>query len=216
MDPIILTVVFKGLGMILVIGGGIWIARYGYYLYKDGAGYGRDQVAFQIGEKLRINAHSVGSVVMSTAFLWAFAGVMLSPNMEKKGEEIRIYSQNTSEGELEALALTVKDARFESKLTKLEPEKLKLLLGKAVNNSLQKNSSVPLVRLDGKPGLINTSEIKVTTSEAGELFLSTPVTVAGKTAKLKYLAALAKDGSITFVPVANISNPVANISKPMM
>lgn len=67
---------------------------------------------------------------------------------------------------------------------------------------------MPLVRLDGKPGLINTSEIKVTTSEAGELFLSTPVTVAGKTAKLKYLAALAKDGSITFVPVANISKPM--------
>lgn len=75
MDPITLTVVFKGLGMLLVITGGIWIARYGFHLYKDGAGHGRDQAAFEFGE-LKIKAHSVGSVVMSTAFLWAFAGVL--------------------------------------------------------------------------------------------------------------------------------------------
>ena len=196
MDPITLTVVFKGLGMLLVIAGGIWIARYGFHLYKDGAGHGRDQAAFELG-KLKIKAHSVGSVVMSTAFLWAFAGVLLSPNMEKKGESIRIYSLSTPAGELEALALTTRYVELLS--VKSDPEKLKALLGEAVADRRRKGGSSPLARLDGKPASIDMSSIKAIPSGTGDFLLSAQVTAGGKTATLKYEATLDK-GNVTFVP----------------
>lgn len=196
MDPITLTVVFKGLGMLLVIAGGIWIARYGFHLYKDGAGHGRDQAAFELG-KLKIKAHSVGSVVMSTAFLWAFAGVLLSPNMEKKGESIRIYSLSTPAGELEALALTTRYVELLS--VKSDPEKLKALLGEAVADRRRKGGSSPLARLDGKPASIDMSSIKAIPSGTGDFLLSAQVTAGGKTAALKYEATLDK-GNVTFVP----------------
>ena len=49
MDPITLTIAFKGIGMLAAIGGGIWVARYGFHLYKDGTGSNRDRAAFEIG-----------------------------------------------------------------------------------------------------------------------------------------------------------------------
>lgn len=199
MDSITLTVVFKGLGMLLVIAGGIWIARYGFHLYKDGAGYGRDQAAFELG-KLKIKAHSVGSVVMSTAFLWAFAGVLLSPNMEKNGDTIRVYSLRTPAGELEALALTTRSVDLPS--IKSDPEKLKALLGEAVVDTRRKEgSSSPLARLDGKPASIDISSIKAIPSGTGDFLLWTQVTAEGETVALKYEATLDK-GSVTFIPVA--------------
>jgi hypothetical protein len=38
MDPVTLTVAFKGIGALLAIVFGFLIARYGFHLYKDGAG----------------------------------------------------------------------------------------------------------------------------------------------------------------------------------
>lgn len=195
MDAITLTVVFKGLGMLLAIAGGIWIARYGYHLYKDGAGHGRDQAAFELG-KIKIKAHSVGSIVMSTAFLWVFAGVLLSPNIEKRGDTIRIYSLSTPVGELEALALTAKSPKSLSVMP--DEEKLKVLLGEAVTDTSRK-VSLPLARLDGKPATIDTASIKTVPSETGDLQLWTTITSEGKTASLKYEALLNK-GNVTFVP----------------
>ena len=197
MDAITLTVVFKGLGMLLVIVGGILIARYGYHLYKDGAGHGRDQAAFEIGN-VKIKAHSAGSIVMSTAFLWAFAGVLLSPNIEKKGDEIRIYSVTTLAGDLEALALTTKSQEPQS--VKSDPEKLKALLGEAVADTRQKGGAFPLARLDGKPASFDMSSIKAIRSSTGDFMLWTQITAGGKTAALKYEAML-DNGKVTFVPV---------------
>ena len=198
MDPITLTVAFKGLGMLLVIAGGIWIARYGYHLYKDGAGNGRDQAAFELG-KLKMKAHSVGSVVMSTAFLWAFAGVLLSPNMEKKGDDIRIYSMSTPAGELEALALTTKSVAPLS--LKLDSEKLKALLGEAAADTRRKGAP-PLARLDGKPASIDMANIKAVPSSSGNLQLWTQITAGDKSASLKYEAMVNK-GTVTFVPAGS-------------
>lgn len=200
MDPITLVVVFKGFGMLLVITGGIWIARYGYHLYQDGAGHGRDQAAFEFG-KLKIKAHSVGSIVMSTAFLWAFAGVLLSPNLEKNGDAIRIYSMNTPAGEVEALALTTKSAPPSAGNS--DDEKWKALLGVAIAETKKKRGSSPLASLNGKEASIDIEGLKVTVTKrgTGTVLLATQVTADGKTATLAYEPMLNK-GSVTFVPNA--------------
>lgn len=195
MDAITLIVAFKGVGMLLALAGGIWIARYGYHLYKDGAGMGRDQAGFEVG-KVKIKAHSVGSVVMSTAFLWAWAGVTLSPNMERKGDAIRIYSMSSPMGSLEALALTTKTAQPISVIS--DPDILKALLGEAIADTTRKRSA-PLARLDGKPAFIDLSSVKVVPSGTGDYLLRTQIIAGGKTTPLMYQASLDK-GAITFVP----------------
>lgn len=79
MEPITLTILFKGIGMLLSIFAGLMTIRYGFHLYKDGAGSGKDHLAFELGN-IKFTAHSVGSVVMSTAFLWGFIAMSMSPN----------------------------------------------------------------------------------------------------------------------------------------
>jgi hypothetical protein len=86
MDPVVVAVFFKGTGTLLAMVFGFLIARYGYLLFRDGAGHGRDRVAIELGS-LRLRAHSVGAIVMSTAFLWAWAGVSLSPSIQKVGDD---------------------------------------------------------------------------------------------------------------------------------
>lgn len=195
MDPILLTVLFKGTGMTLAILGGIVIAWYGYRLYKDGAGHGRDQIGFELG-KIKAKANTVGSVVMSTAFMWAALGWMLSPNMEKKGDTIRVYSMTTPAGDLKALALSTKSPANPSE--KSDPEKLKVLFSEAIANT-RKGSSVPLATLDGKPASIDTSGITTELTGAGEKVFFMPITAGTKKASLRYEALLI-DGSVTFVP----------------
>ena len=197
MDAATITVIFKGTGMLLVIGGGIWIAKFGYQLYMDGAGHGRDQAAFEFG-KLKIKAHSVGSIVMSTAFLWAFAGVLLSPNMEKKGDEIKVYSLDTPIGELEAIAI-------KSKIEKLQPseqssEKLKFLLSKALIDAKHNEKDSPLVRLNGKPALIDAYNVQTMQGADGKVTLASQVSANGKSVALNYLP-IRGTGNITFIPV---------------
>ena len=91
MDPVTLTVLFKGIGLILALLLGFGIAYLGFLLYRDGAGLGRDKVAFEVGS-VKVKAYSVGSVVMATAFMWAWLGVFISPNLEKTGNDYKITS----------------------------------------------------------------------------------------------------------------------------
>jgi len=85
MDPVCLTIIVRGIGMIVAIVGGILVARYGFILYRDGIGAGRDGMAFEAG-KVKIKARSIGSVIMVTAFMWVWAGVLLGPNLKNKVE----------------------------------------------------------------------------------------------------------------------------------
>lgn len=91
MDPATLTIFFKGVGMFLAIGAGIATVRYGYHLYKDGAGHGKDKIAFELGN-ISITASSVGSVVMSTAVLWGVIAINLSPSYLQNQDSVEVTS----------------------------------------------------------------------------------------------------------------------------
>lgn len=121
MNEIALTVIFKGIGMLSAIVGGILIARWGVHLYKDGVGSNKDHAGFEVGP-IRIKTKSVGSVVMSTAFLWAYAGVLLSPNIDKDGEKYQVTSINASDINFQSKELMV-DVKSEK--VQNDPKELK-------------------------------------------------------------------------------------------
>jgi hypothetical protein len=196
MDPILLTVVFKGAAMLLAIGGGMLIARYGFHLYKDGAGAGRDRIAFEVGP-VKIQAYSVGSAAMATAFLWAWAGVSLSPNLDKKGDEWRIYSLSTPQLNFEGRALTATSPKPDSAVQN-DPETLKSVFKDALTKG-QKLEVGNFAVLNGKPAEFDLQSIQTMKARSGYL-VSADVTTPDVAAAVSFEPIIAK-GKLVFVPV---------------
>lgn len=192
----IVIITFKGIGMLLAILGGLIIARYGFRLYRDGAGSGRDQAGFEVGP-VKVKAQSVGSVVMATAFLWVWAGVVLSPNLERKGDEIRIYSIVTPAGDMKTQAVTAK-IPVQSSALKNNPEELKKLLQKAVSNSRETKTGI-FTELNGKPALIDASLIDVSKNPSGDYLLSTKIKSGIESATVVFEPKIG-DAQIVFTP----------------
>lgn len=204
MDAVSLTVIFKGFGMLLVIGGGIQIGWYGYRLYIDGAGVGRDKAGFEVGT-IKIQAHSVGSVVMATAFLWAWAGVTLSPNLDKSGENIRIYSFVTPSGEITAPEITAK-VKDPPTLKQDDPTQLKVLLLKAVSGSGTRKLLAEF-EVNGSPAVIDLSSVDVSRRYTGDYFISATLSTKGGGTKVNFAPRFKVNfvprishGIVTFVP----------------
>jgi len=91
MDPIILTIIVRAVAAFLLIVGGYLQIRYGYQLYKSPVGITPDSSAFEVG-KIKLKPKSVGSVVMSTAFLWALCSVWVIPNYEQSSEGQKVFA----------------------------------------------------------------------------------------------------------------------------
>lgn len=202
MDPILLTVAFKGTAALLVIVCGFLVARYGFYLYRDGAGSGRDKAAFEAGP-IKMKAQSVGSVVMGTAFLWAWAGVVISPNLDKKGEDWNI-SFTTPDMDLKALAVTTSLSVPEDEI-KREPEKLKKLFEVAL---AQPKTNAKSIKLDGKLAVYDTGTIRTYKSESGSYIITTNVKSEDKAATVAF-EPVVQGARVTFVPTS-VGLPTVN------
>lgn len=196
MDPIVLTVTFKGIGMLAAIGGGILVARYGFHLYRDGAGSGRDRAAFEVGP-LKMKAYSVGSVVMASAFIWAWAGVALSPNLDKKGDEWRVYSFRTTEMSLEGLAVAASLPKADETI-KSNPDELKKVFGFALANAETLKTGKAVV-LNGKPAAYDLGSIRALKAETGGYLVTADIKTEDKTAALAFEPKILKD-RVIFVP----------------
>jgi hypothetical protein len=166
-----LTVVFKGIGMILTISGGILIGYYGFRLYKNGVGAGRDHAVFEVGP-VSIKAYSVGSVVMATAFLWAWAGVALSPNIEKDNDRIHVYSFHAANYKVETEPLLTKIPMSEWNVNK-DPQQVALIFRDAIykHPSGQRNK----LELNDKPARYDPNSIKVDQTQNGKYLITAKV-----------------------------------------
>lgn len=194
MDVATLTVIFKGIGMLLAILGGILFGRYGFRLYKDGAGMGRDFAAFELGP-VKLKARSVGSIVMATAFLWAYVGVLLSPNMEKKGDEIRVYSFNTPDVQVKVESIPTKLGISDSLKIKDNPEKLKDLF----ENTLATDSHKTLLEINGQPANYVPNSVRITKSDSGKYIFETTARSKSTYVNVSFEPRFA-EGKIVFAP----------------
>lgn len=206
-DPILLTIIFKGVAMLLAIVGGVIVARYGFHLFKDGAGHGREHIAVEVGS-LKVKAQSVGSVVMATAFLWVWAGVWLSPNLDKNG--VRVYSFKTPEMKLESLAVSIPVNPY-SQNFKMNSDELKKLLQSALTNKVAMKGD-GLVELNGRPAVFDLSSIRTLKSESGGYLVTTEVTAGEARATVAYKPKL-KGRKVLFVP-AGIGTPANDSQSP--
>ena len=193
MDYITLTVLFKGFGMILALFGGILAIHYGYKLYKDGVGGGRDHVVFEIGA-LKAKAHSVGSVVMVTAFLWAWAGVAISPSLDKRGDDVHVYSFNSEELSIEVPAFAIDVPRNVAANITDDAEALKLYFNDALVANLEMK-----IRLNGEPATLDRHAIGAIKTKAGTYLLTGELETANKSVTIGFSPEVQGD-VITFVP----------------
>ena len=199
MNEIALTVLFKGIGMLSAIIGGIFIARWGYHLYKDGVGSNDDHAAFEVGP-IKITTKSVGSVVMSTAFLWAYAGVLLSPNLDKDGDNYKVYSSQVSDVNFNKVELM---AELPNQEVRDNTQELKAIFA---NTLLNAENTTTLITIDGEAAKITPNSIKLLTSDTGEVYFTTKATTNNKSATLAYEPKFNKD-TVIFTP-AGIGNTI--------
>lgn len=198
MDPVTLTIAFKGIGMLGIIAGGILIARYGFHLYRDGAGSGRDKTVIEAGP-IKVTAHSVGSVVMATAFLWAWAGVAISPSLDKKGDDVRVYSFNTPSGAVESRALAAPASSAASSVQE-NPQELKALFREAIEKGEQKHTE-GLAALAGVPASYDLSSVTTTIGDTGTYMLNARLRAGDKSAIVAF-EAKTEGNQVIFVPAS--------------
>lgn len=204
MDPVTITVIFKGFGMVLIILVGGLAVHYGFRLYRDGAGSGKDHYAIEVGP-IKATANSVGSVVMATGFLWAWAAVAISPNLDKKGDEVRVYSFETPAGELTSRELVAQIPKFsishdvkDDNPPSLTLDEIKRLLQNAVKaEEAKKGKSV--VSLAGMPATIDFGTLAATKDNKGEVHLTADVKSATKTEEISFQARV-NEKKLIFVP----------------
>lgn len=194
MDPVLVTVGLKGAGMLLAIAGGIFVARCGFHLYKNGVGAGPGDIAVEIG-KLKVKARSAGAIVMSTAFVWAWIGSTLSPNLDSHGNEIRVYSFATPEGSLNMQVLAAKAPRED---VAGDPLLLKGLFARAIADA-KKSRATGIVQINGMPASVDLSSVDVTQNPAGKLTLATRVQSPKETAVV-LLEPKVEAGKVLFYP----------------
>lgn len=190
--------------MLLAIIGGILVARSGFHLYRDGAGHGRDHAAFEVGP-IRMKAHSVGSVVMASAFLWAWAGVALSPNLDKNGNNFRIYSQipdryTVSPAILDiSMPLPGNETPNSSSNVPNTPFDEENLLKEALEKSNASKSEFPLT-LNGKRAVFDTNNVKLRTEPTSERYFFTATLENGENSVPINFYTQIKDSRVFFVP----------------
>lgn len=194
MDPVLLTVGLKGVGMLLAIAGGIAVARYGFHLYRDGVGAGPGDLALELG-KLKVKARSAGAIVMSTAFVWAWIGSTLSPNLDSHGDEIRVYSFTTPEGNVNMQVLAAKIPREDAAA---DPLLLKGLFVRAIADA-KKNRPSGIVQINGQPASVDLSSVNVTQNQSGKYSLATKVQSPKETAVV-LLEPKVETGKVIFYP----------------
>jgi hypothetical protein len=193
---ITLTVVFKGVGMLLAILGALLVANYGFRLYKDGAGSGRDRIAFQM-RSLKLTAYSVGSVVMATSFLWLGVGWALSPNLDKRGSDLRISSLTLPE-----LSTSLSSVQPSGLLTNQrvqdDPQALHQLFGSAIAKS---TAAGRFAELNGDWATFDPASISVRKAgAAGHYIVMADVKSPGQRTAVLSFEPKVEAGHITFVP----------------
>jgi len=195
MSPEIVVLTIKGIGMLLLIGGGIFQIDRGYKLYKDGIGTKQDEVSIKFGE-LELGPRSIGSVLMSFAVLWAGAAVLISPNYEKSPDVTRIYSFSQLEKEIVAPELKTKTARVDRKELLKDPEKLKEYLARAYAKIDKSKYSF---KINNVPGSLDLMALKAETNKYGDPYVKAKINSSSGTAYVTYKPIIDKK-NILFVP----------------
>jgi len=184
----VVTIIIRGVGMVLLIVGGIASLHYGFGLYKTRAGAQKDLAAFEIGP-VKIRAHSAGSIVMATAFVWGWAGVMICPSLQKSGGTVLVTS-----GMVWAPSGAPSAAAVEG-----NPGQLQSLFSEAIRN--QPADPAGTVQVNGQPAQYDPSSIKVRSTEPGK-YAATVTARSGSSAVEVEFKPQMVDGKLAFVPAA--------------
>jgi len=136
MDPFILTLSIRGTIAICLAAGGLYALNRGYSLFKNRIGLQPDESVFDFG-KVKINAKSVGTVVMVTASFWGYLSVRCLPQIEGHGMRVADLSANTNE------LIKLSDAVTQAIVTSQDFTNPQTVLQATLKTSLSSAMSVP-------------------------------------------------------------------------
>ncbi len=184
----IAIIIVRGLGMVLLIAGGIACLHYGFRLYRRRTGSHSDLAEFEVGP-VRISAHSVGSIVMATAFLWAWAGVTVCPSLEKRNGVTVVTS---------GFVWAPTDAPSASAVEQ-DPDRLQSLFRDAIKS--QSGGQDGALQVDGQPAQYDPASVKIRPTEPGKYAATVMAQSGSSSVELEFKPQMV-GGRLAFVPAA--------------
>jgi len=145
---------------------------------------------------------------MGTAFLWAWAGVAISPNLDKKGDDWKV-SFSAPDLNLKSLSIAASLPTADEKV-KTDPEELKKLFAIALRNQ-ESTKLEKLVKLNGSLATIDPQSIGSLKSETGQYLVTTEIKTKDRTATLAFEPKF-QNSQVIFVP-AGIGLSTSNAKK---
>lgn len=198
MTEAMLTLVIKGGGMVLLIIGGFVQIFYGHKLYRSTSELGPERATIRLGN-FNATTNSVGAFVMSTAALWAWAAVVISPNLKKDGEKIEVVSISTPNVRFESPALPAPPPFNAAKNDLKDPSVVKSLFAESVKLAEKDQRFPGLVELNRNPARIDLGTLQTLTTEAGSVLVTARVVTDTDSARVAYAPQI-RDDQVEFVP----------------
>jgi hypothetical protein len=136
---------------------------------------------------------------MSTAALWAWAAVVISPNLKKDGEKIEVVSISTPNVRFESPALPAPPPFNAAKNDLKDPSVVKSLFAESVKLAEKDQRFPGLVELNRNPARIDLGTLQTLTTEAGSVLVTARVVTDTDSARVAYAPQI-RDDQVEFVP----------------
>jgi|WetSurMetagenome_2_1015567.scaffolds.fasta_scaffold176935_2 hypothetical protein len=198
MDEISLTIIVKGVGMVLLIFGGFAQIFVGFKLYKDGTGSIPEKSSMQFG-KFRLNTNSVGSLIMGTAAIWAGFAVQMNPSIKLDHDKKEVFSFLDSPDALQLPVLKASPSNAPSEQGDLKPDQLKGYFSAAVEAASSVKGGGNNLTINGKPAYFDLNNLTALTSDRGEYYVSSEIRSESAAARITYVPKF-HDGKLLFMP----------------
>lgn len=193
-DPIVLTIVIKGILAFVLAVGAIMQLVMGYRLYhRDANNAGKSTLNYG---KFKMSTASAGFSLMGTAVIWAWSSVVALPNIKKDKDNWQVASFTSKGTEVKASPLYTSMTGTE--ITPISPDALKGFFSEALSG--QGKETKTFASINGKPAKVDFSSLTAVKTEAGGFVLTTKVMAGGSSAVLAFRPER-KDGKLTFHPI---------------
>jgi len=193
-----LVLAIKGGGMLLLIVGGFLQIFYGHRLYRSSSDLDPEKATIRLG-KFSATTNSVGAFVMSTAVLWAWAAVVISPNLKKDGEKIEVTSISTPNIRFDSPALPAPTALSAAKGDLRDASAMKSLFAESVKLAAKDKKYPGLITLNRDLAQIDLGTLQTLTTETGAVLVTARVMTRSASARVAYAPQI-KDDQVQFVP----------------
>jgi hypothetical protein len=164
------VIIFNGLGMLVCFIIGLIIAKWGYSIYKTGGNSPKDTQLIEWGN-FKVTSKGGGSIVMSTAVVWAIVGFNVSPSITQTEYGPNYTSIFNGENE----ELTIVSSTITNPAALKQPQVLKSYLAQEL---ISGGVNAAFIKINGLSGELDGKAINYLVNEVGDVTLTAQATGA--------------------------------------